>query len=163
MATYDIHQVGGRGLSLESMKSGDTVQFQVRADDGVIAWRGTSYFVDGLSKRQIGGLRLQADNMRKRYQAHFDRTGKRFELEEDERRLESHMASIVKAAAAEAKASLSGEAWGIIESTAAQTEQLVTERCQALLAKLTSDIERRVAEKVEARKKSLALSRMARS
>lgn len=85
---YAIHRVDGRGASLDNMRFRDTVRFEIRfsGDTSVIAYWSHTHFTDQLSPRQINGLRLGCARALPKYQAYFDKHGKRFEVEEREKR-----------------------------------------------------------------------------
>lgn len=82
MNDYVVVRKDGHGMSMSHpMKMGDTVWFEVQHTDGMTAWSSNTFWADA-AKRSINGLRLQASKMCLRYQAHLDRTGERFEVEE---------------------------------------------------------------------------------
>lgn len=80
---YAIHKVEGRGASLNDMRFRPTVRFELRFnnDTTVVAWRSRTFFAD-VGGRQINGLRLGAARALPKYQAYFDRTGVRWEVEQ---------------------------------------------------------------------------------
>lgn len=84
---YEVREISGHGLSLggsglSKFTGGPTVTFGVFNGERRV-WSTETYFTEHLKGRQKNGLRLQASNMAKRYQSHFDRTGKCFEHEQD--------------------------------------------------------------------------------
>lgn len=87
-ARYITEQVTGDGIDLKGdLKIKPTIGFVVKySGDNMVAWRGPSWWAHAVQGRRLGGLRLQASNMAKRYQSHLDSTGKRFEIEEKEKR-----------------------------------------------------------------------------
>jgi len=91
MNDYVVVKKEGSAFRMSDMKLVDVVHFEVQHTDGKIAWTGKSYYASA-GARSIAGLKLAATNMAKRYQAHFDRTGQRFEVEEEKKRLAARIA-----------------------------------------------------------------------
>jgi len=96
MNDYVVVKKEGLGFALEGSRIDPTIWFEVQHTDGMKAWESSHFWAD-TPKRSINGLKLQASNMAKRYQAHLDRTGERFEVEEkkkwDAERLEKRKAA----------------------------------------------------------------------
>jgi hypothetical protein len=83
MSAYTVHVVKGTGIWLTGDFTRPTISAQVWHEDGKVAWKTASYEDQG--GRFNNGLRLQASNACKRFNAYFERTGKRWEIEEEER------------------------------------------------------------------------------
>lgn len=105
MGKYVTDWETGQGMSLSGrLDIRPTIRAVVKFDeDGKIAWGGPSYFSDGLTGRQKNGLRLQASKMLRRYQHHYETTGKRFEIEREEERRAKDKAHAVETAIKRAK------------------------------------------------------------
>jgi len=80
---YKIHRIDGRGCSMSNLRFRDTVRFEVRFldDEKLPAYWSPTHFTDQLTPRQINGLRLGCAKAMPKYQAHFDKTGTRFEVD----------------------------------------------------------------------------------
>lgn len=76
-ATYVADVELGQAIDLNSGRIRPTICAVVKFDaDGEIAWRGKRYW----HGREPSNMKAHAGKMRKRYQAHFERTGERFEI-----------------------------------------------------------------------------------
>jgi hypothetical protein len=84
---YAVHKCTGSGATLDNFKFRPTFWFELRHDDGTVARQTAHYFVDGLTGRQVNGYRLQMAKLLPRYEAYLAKTGKRWEVEQEEKRL----------------------------------------------------------------------------
>jgi len=85
--TYSVVEHRGKGFSIAKPHGArDTIRFDVINAYGNTVHRGPEYFSDGLTKRQINGMRLAADNIKRRYAYHLAHTGKAWEIEQAEQR-----------------------------------------------------------------------------
>jgi hypothetical protein len=82
---YQVEIVRGEGMNLSDCRVRPTVRAVVKHTDGTFCWGTTTYFSTG-ENRQVAGLRMNAAKMAKRYQAHLDSTGERFEVIEKAKR-----------------------------------------------------------------------------
>jgi hypothetical protein len=83
---YTVNRIDSTGMSLgDAPRFDKTVCFAVVHTDGTEVWRSSTYWAS-TAPRSIQGLRLGAARACKSYQAYLDRTGKRWEIEERERR-----------------------------------------------------------------------------
>lgn len=82
-ATYVIDVEFGQAIDLNSGRIRQTICAVVKFDaDGEIAWRGNRYWQGS----EPSNMKAHAGKMRKRYHAHFERTGERFELAQKQKR-----------------------------------------------------------------------------
>lgn len=91
---YIVDTETGQGLDLNSGRIRPTICAVVKFEaDGEIAWRGPKYW-QGHEPRT---MKAQAGKMRNRWQAHFDRTGERFEVIERQKREAKRTREILEA------------------------------------------------------------------
>jgi len=74
---YKVELKEGHAISMHTLKGGRTIQGLVIAEDEEIAWRSKIIFSD--NPRRDAGVRLQAHNMAKRFEVHYQSTGERWE------------------------------------------------------------------------------------
>jgi hypothetical protein len=63
-----------------------TFWFELRHDDGKVAAQTGHYFTGYLTPRQVNGYRLQMAKLLPRYEAYLAKYGKRWEVEQEEKR-----------------------------------------------------------------------------
>lgn len=87
--TYIVDTVTGEGINLGTGRIGKTIKAVVKFDqDGRVAHSGPSYWLGDEPRN----FKANAGRMAKRYQVYFDRTGKRWEVEQaDKRKAEREM------------------------------------------------------------------------
>jgi hypothetical protein len=83
---YAVHKCTGSGATLDDFRFRPTVWFELRHDDGKVAASTGHYFSDPLTSRQVGGYRLQMAKLLPRYEAYLKKSGKRWEVEQEEKR-----------------------------------------------------------------------------
>ena len=147
---YHVDVISGQGMTMPDMKLRKTCRFVVRhTDSDMIAWRGTNLFASVLESRSGNGYRLQANKAAKNLQAHLERTGKRWELEQMEQRAVTEREQIDKQAFSQARTNLRGKAWAIIELL----ESNGWENAVALMTELRAEAKTIADEKAEQRRK----------
>jgi hypothetical protein len=84
---YAVHQIDGQGISFGTkIKSGATIQFEVRhVDGGPRAFATGCFMLDGLSKQKLAGMRRSAASQCEAYERYLERTGNRWEVLQKEK------------------------------------------------------------------------------
>lgn len=93
MSAYEIVKKMGHGMSFsQPMKMADTVCFEIiHSETKEHAWSSSTMWADSPA-RSIGGLRLSASKMIKRYEYHLQKHGTRFEVTEREAKAARYLA-----------------------------------------------------------------------
>lgn len=80
---YVVDVEHGQAMGMNDLKIRPTICAVVKFDgDGAVAWRGNRYWAG----QEPRNMKAAAGKMRKRWQSYYERTGKRFEVEEREKR-----------------------------------------------------------------------------
>lgn len=82
LKNYVVTMERGEGINMDTCKISRTVHFQVAHTDGMVAWRGQSYYESYAQGRTLNGIRLQASKQAHNLEAYFERTGNRWEVEQ---------------------------------------------------------------------------------
>jgi hypothetical protein len=93
---YEVKEVAGEGLSLNTAKIGKTIQFAVFNGDRKV-WNDGTYFSDSLQGRARSAAKGRATKACNRFQSYFERTGLCWEVEQDAKEGEKLFGDEVKA------------------------------------------------------------------